>query len=98
MFVRLEQFALKPGAEERGLPAIREHAAFIARAAGCRRAYVATPIHGTAILVYSEWDAESDLNRMEATFRMDPNASGSFFSLLSLLQSPPHLSRFQTVE
>ncbi len=98
MFVRLEQFALKPGTEERGLPAIREHAAFIARSPGCRRAYVATPIHGTSVLVYSEWDSEADLDRLETSLRMNPAASGSFFSLLPLLQTPPHLARFQVVE
>ncbi len=97
MIVRLEQFALKPGAEERGLPAIHEHAAFIGKAAGCLRAYVATPIHGTTVLVYSEWDGEADLDRMEAALRMNPAASGAFFDLLPLLQSPPHLSRFQVV-
>jgi quinol monooxygenase YgiN len=97
VFVRLEQFALKPGGEEKGLPLLREHAAFIAKAPGCWRAYLATPIHGPAHLVYSEWESEVDLDRLEATLRSNPAASGSFFGLMGLVRSPPHVARFEVM-
>ena len=43
MFVRIEQFAFKPGAEVNGVPLLREHGAFIKKSAGCLRAYVGSP-------------------------------------------------------
>ena len=98
MFVRIEQFAFKPGSEEKGIPLLREHAGFIAKAPGCRRGYLASPIHGTSYMVYSEWASEMDLDRLEATLRSNPAASGSFFGLMSLLRSPPHVARFQSLE
>ena len=97
MFVRIEQFAFKPGAEARGLPLLREHVAFSARSPGCARAYVGSPIHGPAHLVYSEWTTEADLDRFEATLRMNPAASGAFFGLMGLVQSPPHVARFEVL-
>jgi hypothetical protein len=97
VFVRLEQFAFKPGSEEKGLPMLREHARFIAGSRGCGRAYVAAPIHGPAHLVYSEWASEVDLDRMEATLRMNPAASGAFFGLMGIVRSPPNVARFEVL-
>ncbi len=97
MFVRLEQFAFKPGTEEKGLPLLREHARFIAGSPGCARGYLASPIHGTSFIVYSEWASEIDLDRMEATLRSNPAASEAFFALMGLLRSPPHVARFQVL-
>ena len=98
MFVRVEQFAFKAGAEEKGIPMLREHAAFIAKSPGCTRGYLASPIHGTSFMVYSEWASEMDLERMEAALRSNPAASGSFFGLMGLLRSPPHVARFEVLE
>lgn len=98
MFVRLEQFAFKPGTEEKGVPLLREHARFIAGSPGCARGYLASPIHGTSYMVYSEWASEIDLDRMEATLRSNPAASEAFFGLMGLLRSPPHVARFQVLE
>ena len=98
MFVRIEQFAFKPGNEERGLALLREHAAFIAKSPGCGRAYLGSPIHGPAFILYSEWGTETDLERLEATLRMDPAASGAFFGLMGLVKSPPHVARFEVLE
>ena len=97
VFVRIEQFSFKPGTEEKGIPLLREHAAFIAQSRGCARGYLASPIHGTSFLVYSEWGSEIDLDRMEATLRSNPAASGAFFGLMGLLRSPPHVARFQVL-
>lgn len=98
MFIRIEQFAFKPGTEEKGIPLLREHAAFLARSPGCTRGYLASPIHGTNYVVYSEWPSEADLERMEAALRSNPAASGSFFALIGLLRSPPHVARFEILE
>ncbi|TLZ54253.1 MAG: hypothetical protein E6K17_08300 [Methanobacteriota archaeon] len=98
VFVRIEQFAIKPGAEEKAIPLLREHAEFIAKAPGCRRAYLASPIHGPAHLVYTEWESEVDIERLEASLRSNPAASGSFFGLMGLVRSPPHVARFQVLE
>jgi len=98
VFARIEQFAFKPGTEEKGVPLLREHARFIGASPGCARGYLASPIHGTSFMVYSEWDSEIDLDRMEATLRSNPAASGSFFGLMGLLRSPPHVARFQVLE
>ena len=97
MFVRIEQFAFKPGAEVNGVPLLREHGAFIRKSQGCLRAYVASPIHSHAHIVYSEWESESDVDRFEATLRMNPAASGSFFALIGLVRSPPHVARFEVL-
>ena len=97
VFVRIEQFAFKPGNEEKGLPLLRDHEAFIAAFPGCGRAYLASPIHGPTHLVYSEWASEVDLDRLEATLRMNPTASGAFFGLMGLVKSPPHVARFEAL-
>ena len=98
MYVRIEQFTFRPGAEEKGIPLLREHAGFIAKSTGCGRGYLASPIHGTSFMVYSEWESELDLDRMEATLRSNPAASGTFFGLMGLLKSPPHVARFEVLE
>jgi len=98
VFVRIEQFAFKPGSEEKGIPLLRDHTEFIAKAQGCKRAYLASPIHGPAHLVYSEWESEIDIDRLEANLRSNPTASGSFFGLMGLVRSPPHVARFQVIE
>jgi len=98
VFVRIEQFALKPGSEDRGIPLLREHAEFITRSQGCRRAHLASPIHGPTHLVYSEWDSEVDIERLEANLRSNPAASGTFFGLMGMVRSPPHVARFQVLE
>jgi quinol monooxygenase YgiN len=98
VFARIEQFTFKPGMEEKGAPLLREHARFIARSPGCINGYLASPIHGTSFMVYSEWASEIDLDRMEATLRSNPAASGSFFGLMGLLRSPPHVGRYQVLE
>jgi len=97
VFVRIEQFALKPGGEDKGIPLLREHAEFIRRAPGCRRVYLASPIHGPAHVVYSEWESEVDIERLEANLRSNPAASGSFFGLMGLVRSPPHVARFEVL-
>ncbi|TLZ71899.1 MAG: hypothetical protein E6K10_03780 [Methanobacteriota archaeon] len=97
MFVRIEQFAIKSGAEEKGRLLLRDHAAFLAAAPGCGRAYVAAPVHGPSHIVYSEWRAENDLERLEATLRMNPAASGAFFGLMAIVQTPPHVARFEVL-
>ena len=97
MFVRIEQFAFKPGAEVNGVSLLLEHGAFIRKSTGCVRAYVASPIHSHAHIVYSEWESESDVDRFEATLRMNPAASGSFFGLIGLVRSPPHVARFEVL-
>jgi len=97
VFIRLEQFAFKPGTEEKGIPLLRAHAELVARALGCKRAYLASPIHGPAHLVYSEWETEGDIDRLEANLRSDPAASGSFFGLMGLVRSPPYVARFQVL-
>ena len=97
VFVRIEQFAFKSGSEEKGMTLLRDHAAFIAKAPGCGRAYLGSPIHGPAFVVYSEWESEVDLDGLEATLRMNPTASGSFFGLMGLVKSPPHVARFEVV-
>jgi quinol monooxygenase YgiN len=98
VFVRVEQFTLKPGAEEKAIPLLREHARFIAGSPGCARGYLASPIHGTSYMVYGEWASEIHLDRMEATLRSNPAASEAFFGLMGLLRSPPHVARFQVLE
>ncbi len=95
MHVRIEQFAFKAGMEARGVVLLRDHTEFIAKADGCLRAYVAAPVHGLTHLVYSEWETEADLDRLEATLRMNPTASSAFFGLMGIVQSPPHVARFE---
>src|SRR2546425_11647752 len=90
VFVRIEQFAIKPGAEEKAIPLLREHAEFIAKAPGCRRAYLASPIHGPAHLVYREWETEGDIGRLEASLPRHPGGSRSLFGLHGLGRPPAH--------
>ena len=97
MYVRTVQFALKVGAEEKGLALLREHAEFVARFPGCGRAYLAAPIHGMSHMIYSEWDSEADIERLEGALRVDPGASGAFFGLLALVQKPPYVARFEVL-
>ena len=97
MYVRTVQFALKAGAEEKGLALLRDHAGFVARFPGCERGYLAAPIHGTSHMVYSEWDSEADIELLEGALRVDPAASGAFFGLLALVQKPPHVARFEVL-
>lgn len=98
MIVRIAQFAFKPGTEEQGVVLLRDHVAFLARSPGCRRAFLAAPIHGTAHLVYGEWESESEVDSVEAALRSNPEASSSFFGLMGMLQSPPHIARFEVFE
>lgn len=98
MIVRLAQFTPKAGREESVLQTVRAHLAFTAGFPGCRRAYLGTPIHGQQLLVYSEWSGIGDVDRFDAAVRTDPRASSDFFSLLSSLAAPPHVSRFEVVD
>ncbi len=98
MYVRTVQFSMKPGAEEKALALLREHTDCIARSPGCGRAYMAVPIHGTSHMVYSEWDSEADIERLEGVLRSDPAASAAFFALLGLVQRPPHVARFHVLD
>ena len=97
MFVRVAQFTFRAGTEENGLSLLREDIAFIAKSPGCKRAYLATPIHGPSFMVYSEWDSEADIERFEGAMRMNPGASSTFFGLMPLLQGPAHIARYEVV-
>lgn len=94
MIVRLAQFVPKPGQEESVVAVLRSQLPFIAGFPGCRRAYMATPIHGQGYLLYSEWISEDDVDRLEAALRSDPQASEGFFGLLGRLSTPPLIARF----
>lgn len=97
MFVRVAQFAFRAGNEEKGLALLRQHVAFIAGSQGCARAFLGSPIHGPSYVVYSEWDAEADIERFEGAMRMNPGASSTFFGLMPLLQGPAHIARYEVL-
>lgn len=98
MIARLAQFNFRPGLEESSLPLLRSHLRFIASFPGCRRSYLGRPIHGQQFLLYSEWGAEEDLQRLEGALRGDPSASSDFFALLGRLAAPPHIAQYEIVE
>ena len=95
MIVRIAQFAPRAGHEETVLHLLQSHLSFTERFAGCRRAYLGTPIHGQHVLVYSEWGDEGDVEGLEAALRSDPQASSDFFSLLGKLAAPPAIARYE---
>ncbi len=97
MHVRIEQFAFKAGMEAKGVVLLRDHLEFLAKVHGCLRAYVAAPVHGPTHIVYSEWETEADLDRLEATLRKNPATSSAFFGLMGIVHSPPHVARFEAL-
>src|SRR2546428_11948142 len=82
VFVRIEQFAIKPGAEEKAIPLLREHAEFIAKAPGCGRAVLASPVDGPPHLEDSERGSSGDLERVEARLPRHPAPSGFLVGVL----------------
>ena len=98
MIVRIAQFAPKPGQEETVLQMLRSHIAFLAGSPGCRRAHLGTPIHGQHLLLYSEWNSEADVERLEGSLRSNPQASSVFFGLLGRLSTPPLIARYEAAE
>lgn len=94
LIARVAQFAPKPGEEDHVLLALQSHRDYLAAFGGCRRAYLGTPIHGRQILVYSEWESETDVERLEAALRGDLRVSSDLFGLLGRLSTPMTIGLF----
>ena len=98
VIARIAQFAPKSGEEEGVLATLRAHRDFVVGVPGCRRAYLGMPIHGRAVLLYSEWGDEADVEGLEAALRSDPRASGDLFGLFGRLSAPMSVARFQILD
>ena len=99
VFLRFERFRFKEGREEEGLRILRDHAAAIRAAPGCREAWSAQGEHpATEAVVVALFEDEDSLRRLEGRLRSDPTRGGDFFRLLSLTSQPPEVVPYRIRE
>lgn len=96
VFLRFSRFRFKEGKEEEGFAILRNHAAAVASAAGCKEAWLAQGQHPTTeFVLIALFEDEDSLRSLEGRLRSDPSLGAHFFSLLRLTTQPPEVTQYE---